>query len=539
MGPQLKFMTFVSVLLILTLLLPCLLCGCRSSSSKRRRSSDERIEDSISGIYDYGEWSVYIYDDATYKVYDNEGAEAIKKGTWQYNKSDAKLIFNGFAEGEDTHFIKNKDNFILFDKDENQPYYYDELSVSSGNVLDFTYVKKSITLRFQATGDIKVSGDNYLSGEGTYTIEGDKIYAYYKYTTPSARDYANGAMYFYIYDDTHVIPYNCIMIRTEGDAAPPLEEGNLDGESVSEGSTVEEPTEEIIIPEDNKSVYDEALTLIKSGKNEEAYNLLIANKFDSDAAALLERFIVVPKKKVYRESDGEETKYVYQYNSKGELIKETEIDTDGDTDITEYSYYDNGNVKKKTCTYTIDGGELRYGDVENYDERGGLASVESPTVVNGEVEWEITRYTNTYIGDKISRSDEYVNGSLYYSTQYFYDTKQMLIRESYSDYFGMPSPAAVHFVDYEYDEKGNVVSEHSYANGESFAANYDNTVEYKYEYNSAGDIAKIEKYYNSTLKSTSIYEYNEYAILERIEIVDEDEVEYEEYSDYLYLYVVK
>ncbi len=171
------------------------------------------VED-IVGKYEYAAWTVLINEDSSYHVYETETGETIKEGTWLFDGSDSMLTFEEFTDdGEDIYFVENDNNFILFSKEEGTPYFYDDLSVESGEVLDFTYEFNSLNLKFCATGDIEVSGDNFEYGDGSYEIKDNKVYAYYTYTTASARNYANGEMYFYIYDKDHLIPYNYIMIK--------------------------------------------------------------------------------------------------------------------------------------------------------------------------------------------------------------------------------------------------------------------------------------------------------------------------------------
>ncbi|MDO4608975.1 MAG: hypothetical protein Q4B40_07295, partial [Clostridia bacterium] len=168
----------------------------------------------VVGEYEYAAWSVSINDDSTYHVYETDTEETIKKGNWSYNSSKSILTFEEFLEnGENIYFIENNNNFILFSQEDNKPYYYDELSVESGDVLDFTYEFNSLDLKFYATGDIEVSGDNYEYGDGSYEIKDKKVYAYFSYTTVSARNYVDRELYFYIYDKDHLIPYNYIMIK--------------------------------------------------------------------------------------------------------------------------------------------------------------------------------------------------------------------------------------------------------------------------------------------------------------------------------------
>ncbi len=168
----------------------------------------------VVGEYEYAAWSVSINDDSTYHVYETDTGETIKKGNWSYNSSKSLLTFEEFLEnGENIYFIENNNNFILFSQEDNKPYYYDELSVESGDVLDFTYEFDSLDLKFCATGDIEVSGDNHEYGDGSYEIKDKKVYAYFSYTTVSARNYVDRELYFYIYDKDHLIPYNYIMIK--------------------------------------------------------------------------------------------------------------------------------------------------------------------------------------------------------------------------------------------------------------------------------------------------------------------------------------
>ena len=219
--------------------------------------------------------------------------------------------------------------------------------------------------------------------------------------------------------------------------------------------------------------YDNAVALIGEGKYEEAYALFEELGDFNNANTELAKFRYVPTKMTYTEieiedgdkeihtssailhydehnfplqitfTNGDENYiYDYDYDDKGNLLKEIYTDYDGSKSITDYTYDTNGNCIKEVYTYS-DGDKYIYD--YTYDTNGNL------------------------IKEVYTRDDGAKEVS-----DYTYDTNGNLIKEIYTDYDGDKS-----IYDYTYDDHGNLIKE-AYSEVE-FDYEYSLTLETEYK----------------------------------------------------------
>ena len=198
----------------------------------------------------------------------------------------------------------------------------------------------------------------------------------------------------------------------------------------------------------------------------------------------------------YNYRSGENTRTEYEYNADGSIREESKYYIDSNTldGRREYEYHE-GLVIQET-DYGINGEAWRRVEY-SYDGQGRLIlktdySYNSTDRTEYEYDGDMTRetrYLEGKSGDDYSERNEYIygdDGNVIYQKHYF-------------------SPDNWWCGEYEYDEKGNKISTHSYDTNGWDGYEY----EYEYEYDAVGNM--IHRYQNAeNIYYDIYYEYDEY-----------------------------
>ncbi|MBR6695630.1 MAG: protein kinase [Oscillospiraceae bacterium] len=194
------------------------------------------------------------------------------------------------------------------------------------------------------------------------------------------------------------------------------------------------------------------------------------------------------KEKYLREDGTLDYYYTYEYDSDGNLIKESCYFGNGMLDHV-YEYDSNGNKIKENRYF----GNGTLNDVYEYDSNGNKIK-ESRYYSDGTLNYYLI-YEYDSDGNKIKESSYNEEGAFIYYCTYEYDLNGNKIKQSYYDSDGTLD----WYLIYEYDSNGNLIKESWYN---------DNGVLYDVsEYDSKGNEIKESRYYSDgTLQYT--YEYN-------------------------------
>ncbi len=184
--------------------------------------------------------------------------------------------------------------------------------------------------------------------------------------------------------------------------------------------------------------------LIKEGKLEEAYNLLIADKKNEKAIELLSRFKVVYTKLLASYRGGAYATDEFEYDSRGRLLKNTALSRSGDPMTTEWEYYENGDVSKRIR-------DRSYGDQEIieyiYDSRRNKIK---EVIKCGEFTKVIEHiYNDDDMPIKRITIDQDDNVE---TEESFYDSNKRLVKKISTDFDGN-----IHVYEHTYDAVGNMV----------------------------------------------------------------------------------
>jgi YD repeat-containing protein len=185
----------------------------------------------------------------------------------------------------------------------------------------------------------------------------------------------------------------------------------------------------------------------------------------------------------------------FEYDSKNRLIKESQDENSSTSYITNYTYYDNGYLKKQTIVFA----NLIIW-IREYDEKGQIVKRYDANF-NGDffenIPFKITRETETFYkynpkGYVLSQFTT-VDKKLLSSYEYEYDTDNRIIK--YTEY-DLNKTTTKNY-SYLFDDKKRVISRKT-----------DNVSEEKYEYNNDDLITKVNYFENNLLKYTETREYN-------------------------------
>ncbi|MBE6783554.1 MAG: hypothetical protein E7536_06035 [Ruminococcaceae bacterium] len=227
-------------------------------------------------------------------------------------------------------------------------------------------------------------------------------------------------------------------------------------------------------------VHEENGKVVGTNENGKETEIDISGKKTSEA----ETEYLMTKMTVYNADDSVDMIYEYEYDSEGNMIKET-IVSDEYESCTEYEYDENGNVKKSSDY------ENEYFVEYEYDSNGNLVE---ERIYDCEYE-----YLNVYEYDSYNNITK--------STEYEYDGDVFTFEAEY-EYNADDKPIRVMI----YDEDANKSSM------------------YEIEYNSNGEVIKETDYdFDDTVRSVTEYEYDEKGNMTK-EVTDYNET-YEEYSE--------
>ncbi|MBR2901328.1 MAG: RHS repeat protein [Clostridia bacterium] len=304
-----------------------------------------------------------------------------------------------------------------------------------------------------------------------------------------------------------------------------------------------------------KAFLEEANTLIKESKYEEAYNLLYKNRNDEEAKRMLEDFKVLYTNEAWTTYDIYNRVIERTYNEKGDIVQQKdEFYLDGmlykDNYNYEYTYDENGNILCQD-TYIIGSDDLYKKIVNEYDENGHLvfkAEKYSQTIDDlyhrGEFdqyyEYEYDIYGNVsyiehYYKDGEEKNTIYCERNTYdengkkltyefintesntYKTYYTYDENGFLIKEteerkSYNE-----------VTEYTVNEHGDAINIKTtvYNKDGDKEPNVIDDKQVDYEYDEKGRQTKITTVFSASIYSDAEGTYEEYAYNEKGDVIYE------------------
>ena len=243
---------------------------------------------------------------------------------------------------------------------------------------------------------------------------------------------------------------------------------------------------------DPEKIYNDALTLIKSGKYEDAYKKFITIKDKKDVSEYLDRFHWVYTVEKYTNHSGTVTRTTtYTYGANGKIEKAHETDSRGIEYITTYTYGTTGESNYIEKTRWEVGTDNNLITTSLYDKKGALKEQSIWSSIE-EAEYSIL-YQYDSNGLLIKESNN--NFNMPYTIDYTYDKNGKLIQSSLNDYFSST------VTKYEYDKNGNLIKETTqYYDGESSIS---------YEYDANGNLTKASK------SSGEVTEYSGYKLIYR------------------------
>lgn len=181
----------------------------------------------------------------------------------------------------------------------------------------------------------------------------------------------------------------------------------------------------------------------------------------------------------YDNNENIDATYIFEYDEYGNEIKSTEIRSDNSK--TEYETKYEYNEKKQIVKVLYPNGYNTRQSEYQYNEHGDVKEI------------------NTYALDIINNERNLIT-----KVEYIYDEKYRLIRKNTTYYIAETSEYTV----YEYDDKGNVLSENTY-NVNTDGGEDELTTFVKNEYNSEGYKIKTTFSYGSDESLYEfVYEYN-------------------------------
>ena len=260
-------------------------------------------------------------------------------------------------------------------------------------------------------------------------------------------------------------------------------------------------------------VHEENGKVIGTNENGKETEIDISGKKNSEA----ETEYLMTKKTRYNADDSVDMIYEYEYDSEGNMIKET-IVSDGNERCTEYEYNEDGNLIKssdyedeyyKEYEYDSNGnlveertydGEYEYLNVYEYDSHNNMIKATEyeydGDVFTFELEYE---YNADDKPIRVMIYDEDANKSSMYEIEY--NSNGEVIKETDYDFDGSVRSVT----EYEYDEKGNMTKE---------VTDYNETYEeqsgtIKYEYDADSNLVKeVEYNYVDDIVCVTEYEFD-------------------------------
>ena len=334
-------------------------------------------------------------------------------------------------------------------------------------------------------------------------------------------------------------------------------------ETIIPETTVPETTvPETTVPETTaedpmKKIVDEALGYIENKKYQKAYDLLKKHESNAQAKALLENFYFLPVKSSYYQEEIETFKYdkndrlinlyqynqeyVFEYDSKGRLIKITYDDKrDGYTSVEKFTYHSSGYLSKKvvtdysgTTTYVYN----KNGDVTKYTEAYSENEVweyditykakgqpkNATMIYNGE---NVGTAEFTYNKDGTMKKLETI--SLDGTTSGFEYTYKngRIVKEMTT------TPDGITYKSYEYDSKGRLTKNYEWCDPDDFLSGYE------YKYDSNGNVTNITRLdTNEKIYSRKEYKYDKYGNLISANEIDDLDHEYRYEYEYRLAYI--
>lgn len=209
--------------------------------------------------------------------------------------------------------------------------------------------------------------------------------------------------------------------------------------------------------------YSKAQKLLAAGDYEGAYSKFYSVKGYKDSADILEDFV-----SVYTVKNGDQ----YEYDEKGNIIKEKVYDDYNVYHTKEYLYDDQNNLIKVIYSESDD---ITARTVTEYDVKGNLLK----RTVNGEAE-EHYEFVYDKNGNPTERTDK-IKGT---KTYYTYNSKGELIRTCSTEV--NYNRELVNISDYVYDANGRLITSVHQNDGDSVSY-------YSYEYNEDGKVTKEQK----------------------------------------------
>ncbi len=280
--------------------------------------------------------------------------------------------------------------------------------------------------------------------------------------------------------------------------------------------------------------YEKALKLLKKGKHEEAYEMLIALGDYKDSRAFAEKFYYVTakttetqvvhdrlgirnevdvKKFVYNRNGicaericffdgGGKTTCKLTYDDNGNLIKEKSVGVTDNIRIYEFVNNENGDVVKMD---DYNSGKLYQSIKYSYDEARRIVKQVETYANNGRSHTYMHTYDEN--GSLIKTVTRDVTGSLYTETyDLTYDDKKRVIKKVYNY-----SIDSIETTEYTYNDEGYVVKIQFYNTN-----NYNETTEHTYDKN--GNLSKTIIWKNDAKDEETRYIYNDNGYLERKEV---------------------
>ena len=342
------------------------------------------------------------------------------------------------------------------------------------------------------------------------------------------------------------------------------------GETTVPETTVPETTvPETTVPETTaedpmKKIVDEALGYIEEKKYQKAYDLLKKHESNAQAKALLENFYFLPVKgervpvegsyyqketetftydkndrliNLYWYGTTYEQEYVFEYDSKGRLIKITyDNKGEGYTSVEKFTYHSSGYLSKKvvtdysgTTTYVYN----KNGDVTKYTEAFSENEVYEYNITY-KAKGQPKNATMIYNGENCSTAEFTYNkdGTLKKMEFIYADGTKEGLEYTYKsgrvvkEMTTTPDGITYKSREYAYDSKGRLTKNYEWGGPDNFWG------EYQYKYDSNGNVTKVTSLdTNEEVKRIEEYKYDKYGNLisayEINEYDDESRYEYE------------
>jgi hypothetical protein len=299
--------------------------------------------------------------------------------------------------------------------------------------------------------------------------------------------------------------------------------------TVPETTVPETTVPETTVPETTaedpmKKIVDEALGYIEEKKYQKAYDLLKKHESNAQAKALLENFYFLPVKSSYYQEEIETFKYdkndrlinlyqynqeyVFEYDSKGRLIKLTSDDKrDGYTSVEKFTYHSSGYLSKKVVT------DYRGTETYVYNKNGDVTKYTQAYSENEVWEYDITykakgqpkNATMIYNGENVGTAEftynkdgtmkklEMIYDGTTSGVEYTYKNGR-IVKEMNTNLYGIT------YKSYEYDSKGRLTKNYYWGNPDDFWGGYEQ------KYDSNGNITNITCL-DTNEKITRRYEY--------------------------------